>query len=108
VIFNNAAWGMSQHGQELVFGRQNLAAVKLAASGYHAVAQGFGCRGEEVRRFEDIAPAVRAAQAAGGPACVNILTDPDVAHPMTAMMVGRLDAEKEIAIPYYENIPERG
>ncbi len=107
VVFNNAAWGMSQHGQELVFGKQNLAAVKLAPSAYHTVAQGFGCRGEEITRFEDIAPAVRAAQGSGGPACLNILTDPDIAHPVTAMMVGRLDAEDEIPIPYYENIPVR-
>lgn len=107
VIFNNAAWGMSQHGQELVFGKQNLAAVKLAPSAYHQVAQGFGCRGEEIARFDDIAPAVRAAQEGGEPACLNILTDPDVAHPVTAMMVGRLDAEDEIPIPYYENIPLR-
>ena len=33
--------------------------------------------------------------------------DADVAHPVTAMMIGRLDAEDEIAIPYYENIPIR-
>jgi len=107
IIFNNAAWGMSLHGQELVFGKQNLAAVKLAPSGYHKVAEGFGCRGWEITRFDDIAPAVREAQAAGGPACLNILTDPDVAHPVTAMMVGRVDVEDEIAIPYYENIPVR-
>jgi acetolactate synthase-1/2/3 large subunit len=107
VIFNNAAWGMSQHGQELVFGKQHLAAVKLAPSAYHTVAQGFGCRGEQITRFEDIAPAVRNAQRAGVPACLNILTDPDIPHPVTAMMVGRVDAEDEIAIPYYENIPLR-
>ncbi|HVN01311.1 MAG TPA: thiamine pyrophosphate-binding protein [Caulobacteraceae bacterium] len=107
VIFNNAAWGMSLHGQELVFGRQHLAAVKLEASAYHAVAQAFGCRGELITRYEDIAPAVRNAQRAGGPACLNILTDPDIAHPVTAMMVGRVDKQDEIAIPYYENIPAR-
>ena len=105
VIFNNAAWGMSQHGQELVYGKQHLAAVKLAPSAYHKVAQGLGCLGEEITRFEDIAPAVRRAQASGGPACLNIMTDADVAHPVTAMMVGRVDSEDEIAIPYYENIP---
>lgn len=107
IVFNNAVWGMSQHGQELVFGRQNLAAVKLAASDYHTVAQGLGCAGERITRFEEIGPAVRRAQASGRPTCLNILTDPDIAHPITAAMVGRLDAEDEIAIPYYENIPIR-
>ncbi|MBS0409278.1 MAG: thiamine pyrophosphate-binding protein [Proteobacteria bacterium] len=106
-VFNNAAWGMSLHGQELVFGRQNLAAVRLAASAYHMVAQGLGCRGEEITRAEDIGPAVRRAQASGQPTCLNIMTDPDVAHPITAQMIGRLDADGEIPIPYYENIPIR-
>ncbi len=105
VIFNNASWGMSQHGQELVFGKQNLAVVTLARSAYHTVAEGFGCWAEQITRFEDIAPAVRRAQAQAGPSCLNIMTDPEVAHPATAMMIGRLDAEDEIAIPYYENIP---
>jgi acetolactate synthase-1/2/3 large subunit len=107
VIFNNAAWGMSQHGQELVFGRQNIAAVKLAPSAYDVVAQGLGCAGEQITKVADIGPAVRRAQSSGQPTCLNILTDPDVAHPVTAMMIGRFDAEDEIAIPYYENIPIR-
>ena len=107
IIFNNASWGMSQHGQELVFGKQNLAVVKLEPSAYHKVAEGFGCFAEQVTRYEDIGPAVRRAQAQPGPACLNIMTDADVAHPVTAMMIGRLDAEDEIAIPYYENIPLR-
>ena len=106
-VFNNAAWGMSLHGQELVFGKQNIAAVKLAPSAYHSVAEGLGCAGEQITRVEDIGPAVRRAQASGRPACLNIMTDPDIAHPITALMVGRLDAEDEIAIPYYENIPIR-
>lgn len=50
VIFTNGIWGMSQHGQELVFGKQNLAAVKLTRSAYHVVAQGFGCAGEQITR----------------------------------------------------------
>lgn len=108
LIFNNAAWGMSQHGQELVFGKQNLAAVKLAASDYHLVAQGFGCAGEQITRVEDIGPAVRRAQASGRPTCLNIMTDSDIAHPITAQMVGQLDAKDQVAIPYYENLPTRG
>lgn len=107
IVFNNAAWGMSQHGQELVFGKQNLAAVKLAPSSYHLVAEALGCGGEAITRAEDIAPAVRRAQASGRPYCLNIMTDADIAHPITAMMIGALDTPDEIPIPYYENIPIR-
>jgi hypothetical protein len=56
---------------------------------------------------EEIGPAVRRAQASGRPTCLNIMTDPDVVHPNIPVMIGRLDAEDEIPIPYYENIPIR-
>jgi acetolactate synthase I/II/III large subunit len=105
IIFNNACWGMSKHGQEIVFGKQNLAAVQLAQTDYHKVAQGFGCAGERIDRYDDIGPAVRRAQAQSGPTCLNIMTDSEVVHPVTPMMIGALEAEGQIAIPYYENIP---
>ncbi len=105
VIFNNACWGMSLHGQEIVFGKQNIAAVNLAPTSYHKVAEGFGCAAEGITRYEDIAPAVRRLQREGGPACLNIMTDKDIVHPVTLMMLGKVDAPNEIAIPYYENIP---
>lgn len=106
-VFNNAAWGMSRHGQELVFGRQNLAVVNLEHSAYHDVARALGCEGAAITRYEDIGPAVRKAQASGLPTCLNIMTDPEIAHPITSEMVGQLDAPDEIPIPYYENIPIR-
>jgi len=107
VIFNNACWGMSLHGQELVFGRQRTSAVRLAATDYHAVAAGFGCHAEKITRIDEIGPAVRRAQAQSLPACLNVMTDPDVVHPVTPTMVGQIDRDDEIAIPYYENIPIR-
>lgn len=107
IIFNNGAWGMSRHGQDLVFGKDRRAAVALNASDYHVVAQGLGCDGERITRVEDIAPAVARAQASGRPTCLNILTDPDIVHPSVPAMIGRVDADDEIAIPYYENIPVR-
>jgi acetolactate synthase-1/2/3 large subunit len=107
VVFNNSCWGMSKHGQEIVFGRQNLAAVQLAPTDYHRVAEGFGAAGERIDRFEDIGPAVRRAQARGGPTCLNIMTDPEVVHPVTPMMIGEFEAKDQIAIPYYENIPAK-
>ena len=107
IIFNNAAWGISRHGQELLFGKQNTQAVDLARSAYHEVARGLGCRGEQITRFEDIGPAVRMAQQSGLPTCLNIMTDGEIAHPNVARMIGKLDAPDEIPIPYYENIPIR-
>ncbi|MDB5483855.1 MAG: ilvB, partial [Caulobacteraceae bacterium] len=107
VILNNACWGMSQNGQDLVFGRNRRAAVALAETHYEAVAAGFGAHGERVDRFEDIGAAVRRAQASGLPACLNLITDPEVVHPVTVAMVGDVSGQDSIPIPYYENIPLR-
>ncbi len=107
VVMNNACWGMSQHGQDIVYGENRRTAVALADTHYEQVAAGFGCHGERVDRYDDIAPAIRRAFAAGKPACVNLIIDADVAHPVTAAMVGDVNAADEIAIPYYENIPRQ-
>jgi acetolactate synthase-1/2/3 large subunit len=105
VVLNNACWGMSLHGQDIVYGANRRSAVTLARSRYDEVATALGAHGEVVTCLDDIAPAMERAQALAGPACINIMTDPDIAHPVTAMMVGDVNAEGEIAIPYYENIP---
>lgn len=105
VVLNNACWGMSQHGQDLVYGENRRSIVGLADTHYEQVAAGFGCHGERVERYEDIAPAIRRAFAAGGPACVNLIIDADVVHPVTPAMVGNVEAPDQIAVPYYENIP---
>jgi acetolactate synthase-1/2/3 large subunit len=107
IVFNNASWGISRHGQELVFGKKNTAVVDLAPSAYHTVAQGLGCRGVQITRVEDIGPAVRDAQESGVPTCINIMTDPEVMHRAIEQMVGYTEREDEIPIPYYENIPVR-
>jgi acetolactate synthase-1/2/3 large subunit len=105
VVLNNGCWGMSQHGQDIVYGENRRSVVALADTHYERVAEGFGCYGERVERFDDIAPAIRRAQAAGKPACINLIVDPDVVHPVTPSMVGDVKAADQIAIPYYENIP---
>jgi acetolactate synthase-1/2/3 large subunit len=105
VVMNNGCWGMSQHGQDIVYGENRRSIVALADAHYEQVAAGFGCHGERVDRYDEIGPAIRRAQAAGKPACVNLIIDADVVHPVTPAMVGEVNAADEIAIPYYENIP---
>jgi acetolactate synthase-1/2/3 large subunit len=44
--------------------------------------------------------------ASGKPALVEIMTDPDVVHPITVSMLGKVgEGAKEVQIPYYENVP---
>ncbi|MEQ1756191.1 MAG: thiamine pyrophosphate-binding protein [Micropepsaceae bacterium] len=103
IIFNNRAWGMSIHGQDAMYGRNAHVITELADTNYNAVAQAFGCHGERVDRLEDVASAVERAVASGKPACLNIIVDREVVHPITTMLMG--DAgDKKTVIPYYENI----
>lgn len=105
VVFNNACWGMSLHGQDIVFGDNRRSAVALGDARYDRVAVGFGARGVRVDRYEDIAPAIADAQSSGQPTCIDLIIDPDVVHPVTPNMVGDVTARDQIAVPYYENIP---
>jgi acetolactate synthase-1/2/3 large subunit len=105
VIFNNQLWGMSAHGQDLLFGRGQRVITDLTGTRYADVARAFGCHAERVERLSDLAPALQRALAAGKAACLELMIDPEVVHPAMPGMVGA-DAQgpKEIRIPYYDNI----
>jgi acetolactate synthase-1/2/3 large subunit len=105
VILNNQLWGMSAHGQDLVFGRGRRVISELGGTRYADVARAFGCHAERVERLSDLSAALSRALNAGVPACVEVMTDPEVMHPAMPGMVGADNpAPNEIMIPYYDNI----
>ena len=107
VVLNNRVWGMSIHGQQIMFGANYNAITRLGDTRYSAVAAGFGCHAEYVTRFDDIASAMERALKSGKPACVEILVDETVIHPVTLSMLGKAaEGSREVVIPYYENITE--
>ena len=108
VVFNNTVWGMSIHGQEMVFGAGAGVISKLADTDYDRVAVAFGGYGERVRNFEDISGAVERALNADKAALINLEISPEVVHPLMEGMVGPPSTPGEIVIPYYENIPAAG
>ncbi|HKN02070.1 MAG TPA: thiamine pyrophosphate-binding protein [Candidatus Binataceae bacterium] len=83
VINNDKQWGMSKHGQELMWGKGRHLATELGMVHYEHAAEGLGAHGELVERAEDIAPAMKRALGCGRVACVNIVTDPEVIEPGT-------------------------
>jgi acetolactate synthase-1/2/3 large subunit len=108
VVLNNQIWGMSIHGQQIMYGANYSAISKLSGTNYASIAAAFGCHGERVTDFAEIEPAIARAYASGKPACIEIMIDPDVVHPVTNAALGTISDEKrEIMIPYYENIPIR-
>lgn len=117
VVNNDGLWGMSAHGQDLIYGEGRRVVTSLGPTRYDLAAAGFGCHGEYVERPGDLAPALERAAAAGRPACVNVLTDPTVISPVTMAMVGALagggpsgaaaaDGGRTVRMPYYDDLEE--
>lgn len=106
VVLNNEVWGMSIHGQQIMFGENYSLISKIAGTNYADVARAFGCHSERVTRYAEIAPAMRRALDHDGPSFIEIMTDADVVHPVTVSMLGQVeDGSSDVLIPYYENIP---
>ena len=114
VVNNDQQWGMSAHGQDLIYGEGHRMVTELSPTRYDLAAAGFGCHAEHVERPSDLAPALLRALAAGKPACVNVMTDPSVIAPITIAMVGSAKAsdllkeggEERVQIPYYEDLEQ--
>lgn len=103
VVVNNESWAMSRHGQQLMYGAESDVVTGLADTDYDRVAAGFGAYGVRVDVLADVAPAVRAALEGGGPACVNLAVSGEVAHPVTAALLGAVGAGGTV-LPYYDNL----
>lgn len=93
VIFNDQAWGMIKHGQEMAYGNERVVGSELGVVHYERVAEALGGYGEFVAKDEGVIPALERAIASGKPACVNVLTDPTVTSPATLLLVGALKME---------------
>ena len=108
VVLNNQVWGMSIHGQQIMYGQNYNVITKLGGANYASISAAFDCYSERVSTFDDIGPAMARALASGKPALIEIMTDPDAVHPVTVSMLGKVaDGSADVMIPYYENIPAR-
>jgi acetolactate synthase-1/2/3 large subunit len=87
VVNNDQQWGMSAHGQDLIYGKGKRVASDLAATRYDIAASGFGAHAEFVTSVDELAPALQRAIAAERPACVNVMTTP-VMNPITQRFMG--------------------
>ncbi len=106
VVLNNQVWGMSIHGQQIMFGGNYNVITKLEGTNYADIARAFGLHSERVTRYADLGPALDRALACGGPAFIEVMTDADAVHPVTVAMLGQVEeGSQDVLIPYYENIP---
>lgn len=106
VVNNDQQWGMSAHGQELMYGKDRRVVTALGPTRYDLAAAGFGCHAEYVEDPNELVPALQRALASDRPACVNVMTDPSVISPVTRMMVASAapkpdDGNDAVRMPYY-------
>ena len=83
VMGNNGIWGLEHHPMKFLYG-YSVAAELQPGLRYDRVVEELGGHGELVQRPEELRPALERAFAAGRPALVNVLTDPEVAYPRKA------------------------
>ncbi len=85
VIGNNGIWALEKHPMEFLYG-YSLAAELRPETPYEKVAEALGCHAELVRTPAELKPALERAFSCGGPALVNVLTDPEVIYPRRAVL----------------------
>jgi acetolactate synthase-1/2/3 large subunit len=64
----------------------SMAAELRAGTRYDRIAEALGCQAELVQKPDELRPALERAFAAGKPALVNVLTDPEVVYPRRAIL----------------------
>ena len=87
VIANDRSWGMSRHGQGLVFGYDRVIGTELPdTTAYDRLADSLGGVGFRVNEPDELCPTIEAALASGRVAVVDVRTDRSVLSPMTQAM----------------------
>jgi acetolactate synthase-1/2/3 large subunit len=79
VILNDKCWGMIKRSEaKKAADKKEFVGVDLVERRYDKVVEALGGHGEYVTQPQDIGPAIDRALASGKPACVNVMTDPDI------------------------------
>ena len=90
VVNNDCAWGMIKHSQEMSIGEDRCTCSELGMRNYEKMVEGLGGYGELVTKDEEVQPALKRAIESGKPACINVVTDPNVTSPATVMFYQNL------------------
>ena len=108
IIGNNYAWGMSQAGQDLIYGEKNPVrqASKLSPKAEdHDVASALQCESAKAEKLNEIAPAIKKLLGSRKPGLLNTIVADSPVHADTKAMVGEIDDPNWIVVPYYDNVP---
>lgn len=107
VISNNSALGMSQAGQELIYGEQTPTrqASKLNLNTqYETIAAGFQCSAARVDKISDIKRTVSKLIESKGPSLLNLVISDRPIHSDTKAILNTDVGKDWIVVPYHDNI----
>jgi thiamine pyrophosphate-dependent acetolactate synthase large subunit-like protein len=85
VCGNNGIWGLEKHPMKFLYG-YDVAADLRPETRYDQVMTALGGHGEMVNDPSQIGPALERALATAGPSLLNIVTDPEIAYPRSALL----------------------
>ena len=79
MVANNGGWAQTIHGVKRAYGRA-LGCDLSQETRYDKIVEAMGGHGERVEKPEDIRPALERAFKSGVPACVDVVTDPEISY----------------------------
>jgi acetolactate synthase-1/2/3 large subunit len=85
VCGNNGIWGLEKHPMKFLYG-YDVAADLRPETRYDEVMSALGGDGEMVNDSARIGPVLKRALETPGPSLVNIVTDPEIAYPRSALL----------------------
>lgn len=85
IVGNNGIWGLERHHMRLFYGYDVVAELRPGTR-YDQVVEALGGHGELVTEAQEVGPALDRALAAGVPALVNVLTDPEDVYPRSTVL----------------------
>src|SRR5699024_1974555 len=85
IVINNHVLGMVRQWQTHFYGHRHSQTVLADRVDYCKVAEGLGCRAIRVTKKEEVAPAIEAAIADGGPVLIEcVIPEDDKVFPMVS------------------------
>ncbi len=76
IVGNDQGWGMIK--RDFMKRKGRALACDLSPTRYDKIVEGMGGYGEFVEKPEDLGPAIQRAFDSGLPACINVMTDPEI------------------------------
>jgi acetolactate synthase-1/2/3 large subunit len=91
-VVNNGMYGTIRMHQERRF-PERVIGTDLVNPDFAALAGAYGAHGERVERSEDFPVAFTRARASGGPALIELITDPEALTPAASLSETRAKAK---------------